>query len=46
MEHSRALYGFLDIIGDLGGVLELIILIFGFFINSIAEQAFLLASAK
>ena len=30
MQHNRAKYGALDLLGDLGGVLEVIMILFGF----------------
>ena len=45
-KHTRRVYGAFDIIGELGGVLELIVLFFSFFVNPIAEQAFLLTTGR
>jgi len=39
-------YAFFDFIGDLGGVLEIILLAFGIFINPVAEHCFLLTAAN
>ena len=42
MLHERKIYGFLDLLGTLGGVIEILILVFGFFLNPIAEFSFTL----
>ena len=34
------IYGFMDLLGDLGGVLEIILITFGFFMNNISEHSF------
>lgn len=34
------IYGFMDLLGDLGGVLEIVLITFGFFINNISEHSF------
>jgi len=38
--HERMIYGFLDLLGTLGGVVEIITLFFGIFLNPISEFAF------
>jgi hypothetical protein len=35
--HKRKVYGFLDLLGDLGGVTEIVMIVFGFFLFSISE---------
>lgn len=40
IEHERAIYTFLDLIGDLGGVHDLIVLFFSVFMSSISEHSF------
>ena len=42
--HERAVYGFLDLLGDLGGVMEIILLCFGIFLSPLSEFAFTLKS--
>ena len=44
--HERAVYGSLDLLGDLGGVTEIIMIVFGFFLNPISEHSFILKAAK
>ena len=40
MKHERDIYNFLDLIGDLGGVLEVFLVFFAFFIEPISEHSF------
>ena len=40
--HSREKYSLLDLLGDLGGVLEVIILVTGMIFFSISEHSFVL----
>ena len=40
IRHIRYIYSLLDILGDLGGVTEVIMLLFGFFLYPIAEHSF------
>ena len=42
VSHSRQVYGILDLLGDLGGVLEVILLITGMVFYSISEHNFVL----
>ena len=44
--HERAVYGSLDLLGDLGGVTEVVMLIFGFILYPISEHSFTLKAAK
>ena len=44
--HERKVYSFLELIGDLGGVLEILLLIFGIFINPISEFSFYMKAIK
>ena len=46
MEHEREIYGLLDLMGDLGGVTEIVMLMFGFILSPIAEHKFNLQAAK
>ena len=44
--HTRVAYGTLDVLGDLGGVTEVIMIVFGFLIYPISEHSFTLKAAK
>ena len=44
-EHQRKIYGFFDLIGDLGGVLELILVLFGIVVSPIANYSFIMKAA-
>ena len=44
--HLRQVYGLLDILGDLGGVLEVIMVVMGALLMPIAEHHFTLQAAK
>ena len=44
--HQRAVYGFIDLLGDLGGVLEVIMVLTGAILMPIAEHHFTLQAAK
>ena len=44
--HSREIYHFLDLLGDLGGVSSIFIMVIGFFIYPISQQAFYLRMMK
>ena len=44
--HNRAVYGLIDILGDLGGVLEVIMVIMGGLLMPISEHHFTLQAAK
>lgn len=39
-------YGFLDLLGDLGGVTEVLMLVFGFFLFPISEHSFYVHAAS
>ena len=39
-EHQRQVYNLLDLLGDLGGVLEVLVFIFGIFLYPISEHSF------
>lgn len=43
---KRRKYGLLDLLGDMGGVLEVIVLGFGFFIFPISEFSYLIEAAQ
>lgn len=46
IRHVRYIYSLLDILGDLGGVTEVIMLLFGFFLYPIAEHSFSLQALR
>ena len=46
MIHERAVYGSLDLLGDLGGVTEVVMIVFGVFLYPISEHSFTLKAAK
>ena len=46
LKHTRQVYGILDLLGDLGGVTEVIMLAFGFFLYPIAEHSFTMKAAQ
>lgn len=46
MYHQRKVYHVLDLFGDFGGIIEVILIIAAFFINPISEQSFVMEAAK
>ena len=44
--HSRRVYGLFDLMGDLGGVLELIVVTIGIFVAPISRFSFTVDAAK
>jgi hypothetical protein len=44
--HQREIYGILDVIGDLGGVLDVIIFIFGLLLFPISEHSFIMKALQ
>ena len=44
--HGREVYGFMDLLGDLGGVTEVIMLVFGIFLFPISEHSYTVQAAK
>jgi len=46
IKHVRVVYDLLGVLGDLGGVTEVIMLFFGFFLQPISEHSFLLQAIK
>lgn len=46
MVHVREVYNLLDVMGDIGGILEISMLLFGFFIFPISEHSFFLTAAR
>ena len=45
IEHERTVYGVLDLFGDVGGILEIFVLLFGIFVFPYSEHSFKLSSA-
>ena len=45
-KHSRNVYGFIDLLGDLGGVLEVIMVFTGIIFFPISEHHFVLQATK
>ena len=43
---ARAIYNLFDLLGDLGGVTEVIMIVFGFFLFPISEHSFVMDAAK
>ena len=39
-KHTRGMYNALDLLGDLGGVTEVIMIFFGFILTSVSEHSF------
>lgn len=46
VKHTRAVYGLIDLLGDLGGVTEVIMLVFGFFLFPVSEHNFTIQATK
>jgi len=46
IKHTRQIYGWLDLLGDLGGVTEVIMICFGFFLFPISEHSFVLRAIR
>ena len=46
LKHTRIVYNFLDLLGDLGGVTEVIMIVFGFFIFPISEHSFIMKATQ
>ena len=42
IEHEREVFNFMDLIGNLGGVMELLTLLIGWFILPVSEHSFIL----
>lgn len=46
VSHYRRVYGIMDLLGDLGGVTEILALLFGFLLLPFAEHFFILDATK
>ena len=46
MSHSREVYNLLDLMGDLGGIIEVLIFGCSFFVTPISEHSFILKALK
>ena len=46
LKHERRAYAFFDLLGDLGGILEVSTIVFGLILIPIAEHVFIKAVAK
>lgn len=46
VHHEREIYSVFDLLGDLGGVTEIAMIVFGFFLYPISEHKFNLIAAK
>lgn len=46
IRYTRKVYGMIDLLGDLGGVIEIVMLFFGFFLYPISEHSFNLEAIK
>ena len=44
--HSRIVYGWLDLLGDLGGVSEIIGIVFGFFLLPVSYHSFIMKASQ
>ena len=44
--HSRKVYALFDILGDLGGVIEVIMIVFGFIFFPISEHSYIIRASK
>lgn len=38
--HTRSVFGFLDLLGELGGVMEIIVIVFSYAMSSMSEFSF------
>jgi len=46
MEHKRRVYNIIDLMGDIGGVLEIAMIMFGILLYPISEHSFILRATK
>ena len=46
IEDTREVYSFLDFLGDIGGIFDILVLVVGYFINPVSEFSFTLKAIK
>ena len=46
VKHQRKIYGYLDLLGDLGGVTEVIMIAFGIFLFPVSRHSFTIKATK
>lgn len=46
LKYTRAIYNLFDLLGDLGGVTEVIMIVFGFIFYSVSEHSFYLTASQ
>ena len=46
VSHSRRIFGLFDLLGRLGGITNVMMILFGFMIYPISEHSFILTAAK
>jgi hypothetical protein len=46
VSHERAIYGLLDLLGDLGGVTEVMMIVFSFLLLPISEHSYIVKAMK
>jgi hypothetical protein len=44
--HEREIYNLLDVIGEMGGVIEIIVIVFGVIVYPISKQSFILDATE
>ena len=44
--HTRQIYGVMDLLGDIGGVLQIFVTVFSFVIQPIAEHSFQVSASE
>jgi hypothetical protein len=46
MKHSRRVFGWFDLLGRLGGITNVMMILFGMFVYPISEHSYILKAAK
>jgi len=46
MKHSRRVFGWFDLLGRLGGITNVMMILFGIFVYPISEHSYILKAAK
>lgn len=46
MKHSRRVFGWFDLLGRLGGITNVMMILFGIFVFPISEHSYILKAAK